>query len=122
MPLSYSRNFYQTLNEGVKRSAEIIVPLVLDVVKPQSVIDIGCGTGTWLSVFQKYGVEDILGFDLTVSLEVAEHLEADFPLSIVHPREYTTKLSVLQMRLDIIPYIKVRNRTNLRSPAILILK
>jgi len=45
------------------RSARIIVPLVVDLIKPKSVIDVGCGTGEFLSVFKENGVEDILGIE-----------------------------------------------------------
>jgi SAM-dependent methyltransferase len=30
---------------------------------PQSVVDVGCGIGTWLSVFYEQGISDILGID-----------------------------------------------------------
>jgi hypothetical protein len=33
------------------------------LLNPQSVIDVGCGTGTWLKVFANHGVSDILGLD-----------------------------------------------------------
>jgi SAM-dependent methyltransferase len=59
----YDREFFRRLTNGASRSAEIIVPLVIDLVNPQSVIDIGCGTGTWLAVFNDFGVADILGVD-----------------------------------------------------------
>jgi SAM-dependent methyltransferase len=32
-------------------------------VQPRSVVDIGCGTGAWLAVFQEWGVQDVLGID-----------------------------------------------------------
>jgi SAM-dependent methyltransferase len=44
-------------------SARVMVPMVLELVQPKSVIDLGCGTGEWLSVFQENGVEDIWGVD-----------------------------------------------------------
>lgn len=59
----YNNNFYQSLEEGSLRSAEEIVPLIMKLIKPKSVIDVGCGIGTWLSVFKKLGVEDIQGVD-----------------------------------------------------------
>ena len=59
----YSSDFYQKQSPGSKRSAQKIVPLVLQKIRPQSVIDIGCGIGTWLSVFRDHGVEDYLGID-----------------------------------------------------------
>jgi SAM-dependent methyltransferase len=59
----YNNNFYQSQREGSLRSAEEIVPLIIKIINPQSVIDVGCGMGTWLSVFKKLGVEDIQGVD-----------------------------------------------------------
>ncbi len=38
-------------------SAREVVPIIMELVNPKSVIDIGCGTGTWLSVFEKHGVK-----------------------------------------------------------------
>ena len=32
-------------------SAHRIVPLIIGLVRPTSVIDVGCGTGTWLGAF-----------------------------------------------------------------------
>jgi len=60
---SYSRNFYRQRQEGSLTSAQNIVPLVLEYLQPKSVIDVGCGLGTWLAVFQSYGIVDILGLD-----------------------------------------------------------
>jgi SAM-dependent methyltransferase len=40
-----------------------VIPLVIDQVNPSSILDVGCGTGTWLKVFQEYGVHDYLGVD-----------------------------------------------------------
>lgn len=39
------------------------VPYLLSRFKPTSVLDIGCGTGTWLSAFNSHGIEDYLGID-----------------------------------------------------------
>lgn len=60
---SYTQAFYESQMEGSSRSAEVLVPMVLDLVKPESVIDIGCGAGTWLSVYKSNGIKDILGLD-----------------------------------------------------------
>jgi SAM-dependent methyltransferase len=40
-----------------------IVPLVMTQVRPTSVLDVGCGTGTWLKVFEENGVADYCGVD-----------------------------------------------------------
>ena len=39
------------------------MPLVLEFLAVRSVIDVGCGDGTWLSVFRALGVADIFGID-----------------------------------------------------------
>jgi SAM-dependent methyltransferase len=40
-----------------------MVPVVIDLVQPGSVIDVGCGTGAWLSAFLEHGIDDVLGLD-----------------------------------------------------------
>lgn len=46
-------------------SAQIILNILFRDFKPQSVLDIGCGLGTWLSVCQELGVQEIQGIDGT---------------------------------------------------------
>jgi len=60
---SYSPEFFDSIRAGSLCSAREIVPLVLRYVQPQSVIDVGCGIGTWLSVFKEHGVKKIYGVD-----------------------------------------------------------
>jgi SAM-dependent methyltransferase len=51
--------------EGVHnfKAASEVVPYVLELIGPKSVVDVGCGIGTWLKVFEENGVQDILGID-----------------------------------------------------------
>lgn len=59
----YSRAFYQDLQNTALPSAQRIVPLLLEWFAPRCVIDVGCGDGSWLSVFGDLGVADIQGLD-----------------------------------------------------------
>ncbi len=59
----YSEDFFKSHEIGALKSAKEIVPLVIELVHPKSVIDIGCGTGVWLSIFKDYGIDDIYGID-----------------------------------------------------------
>jgi SAM-dependent methyltransferase len=59
----YSKAFYERLRDGATRSAEVMAPLVLQLVPARSVVDVGCGDGSWLAVFRKLGVDDVLGID-----------------------------------------------------------
>ena len=45
------------------KAAEKIIPFLFQVFKPESVVDIGCGTGTWLKVCTDNGVSNILGIE-----------------------------------------------------------
>ncbi|MBC9882145.1 class I SAM-dependent methyltransferase [Bradyrhizobium sp. INPA01-394B] len=63
METIYNSAFYDGQSAGSNRSARNIVPHVLKVFSPKSVLDVGCGLGTWLSEFAKLGVNDFLGID-----------------------------------------------------------
>jgi SAM-dependent methyltransferase len=59
----YTAGFYDTIRAGARRSAQIVVPMVLKLIRANSVVDVGCGDGTWLAVFRELGVQDTLGLD-----------------------------------------------------------
>jgi SAM-dependent methyltransferase len=59
----YHDGFFDLHEQGALESARVIVPILLSIVKPTSVIDVGCGRGTWLKVFQENGVKTIRGLD-----------------------------------------------------------
>lgn len=59
----YTREFYDSFRKGARESAEQVVPLVLELVECSSVVDFGCGLGTWASVFEQHGVPTVLGID-----------------------------------------------------------
>ncbi len=44
-------------------SPRAVVPMLMQQIKPASVLDVGCGTGTWLKVFGEHGVRDYRGLD-----------------------------------------------------------
>ena len=59
----YQKDFYNLIEEGVKNSARVIVPLLANQFQPGSVADIGCGTGEWLAQFRNNGASTIFGID-----------------------------------------------------------
>lgn len=60
----YDIDFYKEQSEKSYASAKMFVPSVLKYCNfPQSVIDIGCGVGTWLRAFSENGVKTIRGID-----------------------------------------------------------
>lgn len=57
-PLYVHREDVHNLNDP-----SIIVPMIMELLSPNSVLDVGCGLGTWLHVFDKMGTQDIIGVD-----------------------------------------------------------
>ena len=70
----YTNAFYDSIQTGSRLSAECIVPILSDLFQPDSVIDVGCGAGAWLSVFKTLGISRVTGID---GDWVANHLEID---------------------------------------------
>lgn len=58
----YSDEFYDAIAKGCVSSARVVVPEILHLIQPVSVIDVGCGQGWWLSVFAGYDCE-VMGID-----------------------------------------------------------
>ena len=59
----YNAPFHGDLRAVSRQSALVVVPLLIKSVNPKSVVDLGCGSGEWLSVFRELGVSDLLGVD-----------------------------------------------------------
>jgi SAM-dependent methyltransferase len=59
----YDDAFFNQHTEATLLSARVVVPHVLRTVHPRSVVDVGCGLGTWLKVFTEHGAEVIQGMD-----------------------------------------------------------
>jgi SAM-dependent methyltransferase len=59
---AYSTRYYEGLKEDSLGSARAVVPLVLDLFSPKTVVDVGCGSGTWTKVYADSGC-DVLGVD-----------------------------------------------------------
>lgn len=59
----YNKAFFTQMEEHAYRSARVVIPLVNELFKPGSVIDIGCGTGAWLKAWNEIGIDDFLGVE-----------------------------------------------------------
>ncbi|MCZ2397310.1 MAG: class I SAM-dependent methyltransferase [Chitinophagales bacterium] len=54
------KHLLQTHN---KTAASVILPTVLEMTHPESVIDVGCGTGSFLAVLLELGITDVSGIE-----------------------------------------------------------
>jgi methyltransferase family protein len=59
----YDHSYFERLHRHSLESAREVVPVVLSLIQAKSIVDVGSGTGAWLSVFQEYGISDIWGVD-----------------------------------------------------------
>jgi hypothetical protein len=59
----YNDAFYRNQREGSQRSAHRILPIIFDLVHPKSMVDVGCGIGTWLAAAKSLGVTDLRGYE-----------------------------------------------------------
>ncbi|WP_100611967.1 class I SAM-dependent methyltransferase [Confluentibacter lentus] len=84
------------------RDANIIVPEMIELLAPESVVDFGCGLGTFIHVFKRLGVNDILGIDgswvnkelLYSYIEPNEFFESDLENIIILDKKYDLVLSL----------------------------
>jgi SAM-dependent methyltransferase len=69
----YSAKYYQTLVEPyARKSVPQMAQSIAETFHPQSVIDIGCGSGALLVALRKLGVRRLLGFDASeAGLDIA---------------------------------------------------
>jgi SAM-dependent methyltransferase len=58
----YPQAFYDQIEAGAASSAAIVVPVLMDLFSPTTVVDVGCGQGVWLAEFYRHGCE-VRGFD-----------------------------------------------------------
>lgn len=59
----YDGGFFSQQSQGALESARIVVPLVMALLRPERVIDVGCGHGAWLRAFVENGVAMVQGMD-----------------------------------------------------------
>lgn len=96
----YGRRFFEEQRAGSRASAEAVVPTILALLEPDSVVDVGCGVGTWLAVLEANDIVDILGLDGAYvdrgALEIAENkfFEQDLSTAFSLPRQFDLAMSL----------------------------
>jgi SAM-dependent methyltransferase len=60
---NYSTEFFQEYELGSLSSAQRILPIALAFLKPHSMVDVGCGVGTWARAAMDLGITDVVGLD-----------------------------------------------------------
>lgn len=91
--INYSDDFYKTMEHGSRSSAQGLVPLLISRYSPNSVVDVGCGTGSFIYEFQKNGVTDVAGYEGIWVEELPTLLPKEFYIyrDLTQPIELTKK-------------------------------
>lgn len=95
------------------RAASIIVPELIRLYAPQSVVDIGCGLGTWLKVFSDHNITDFTGYD-GAHLDLSK-IEIDKKYIIIEDLEKpfsSNRTYDLAMSLEVAEHITPQNAAN----------
>jgi SAM-dependent methyltransferase len=108
----YNKYFFHGLTSGSEASAEQVVPFVKEMLSPTSVLDIGCGTGAWLSKWMAAGVLDVIGVDG----DYVDRSELLIPADRFVAHDLATPLD-LGRRFDLVSTVEVAEHIPARSSA-----
>jgi SAM-dependent methyltransferase len=60
---TYNQDFYNSYRAASHLSGSLYLGKIFEAFKPNSILDIGCGVGTWLRAAKELGVGEIQGVD-----------------------------------------------------------
>lgn len=96
--VNYPKSFYRSLESPALNSAREVLPFLFELFRPGSVVDVGCGTGEWLSVCQELGAKDILGIDFyggdLLKIERTSFVKQNLSKPFTLPRSYDLAMSL----------------------------
>jgi SAM-dependent methyltransferase len=126
MALTYSTKFYEEMKDTNLSSAYVITPLIIDLIQPKSVVDVGCGTGIWLKAFLEKGITNIVGIDgewvkedmLVIPKESFKIQNFEEPFTIKHSADLAVCLEVGEHVSNEAAHALVSNLTGI-APVIL---
>lgn len=59
----YSAGFYAGQRDASFDAAMAMLPPIIELLKPRTMVDIGCGAGTWLAAAESLGVPTVVGIE-----------------------------------------------------------
>lgn len=102
-PIDYQDNFHNVHFQNSINSAKEVVPLFLSYYKPQSVLDVGCGLGTWLKIFEEnqcdvFGIDGnyVQTKDLVIDINKFKDLDLNLKFNLNKKFDLVTSLEVAE--------------------------
>ncbi|MCA6074592.1 methyltransferase domain-containing protein [Fulvivirga sedimenti] len=104
MHKKYDSEFYGDRDARTRYSAERLIGRVLELTDPNSVVDLGCGVGTWLKVFKEKGIAEVMGLEgswvnvdnVVIGKDEFMHAELKQPLSLQRKFDLAISLEVAE--------------------------
>jgi SAM-dependent methyltransferase len=96
----YTNEFFKEQRIASSASASRVAPIIISLLRPKSVIDVGCGIGAWLSEFRARGIEDFIGVDGDyvdrdqLLIPKAKFIAHDLEVPFYFPRMFDLALSL----------------------------
>jgi len=100
----YDADFYSAQSSSSYLSAMKMLSYLFECYRPRSVVDVGCGVGSWLSVARELGAEEVLGLDgecvdvgtLKIPKESFLATDLEQPLKIEHEADLCISVEVAE--------------------------
>lgn len=95
----YNKAFFNNISGVSRATARKIIPYLINLADPKSVVDVGCGTGAWLKTCKELGIVDLRGYDgdwagALNANSGFEFLPADLSRSIHVDRRFDVAISI----------------------------
>jgi hypothetical protein len=110
----YDEAFYRSIGDEGVVTANEVVPLVVGLLGPiERVLDLGCGVGSWLSVFKEHGARHVHGVDGEyVPREQLRIRPDEFEPADLSAGYLATKPYDLAMSLEVAEHLPATSATN----------
>ena len=100
----YDETFFAVMRSGARRSADAVLPRLLELVPARTLVDVGCGWGSWLRAALDLGVAEVAGVDgdwvdpgdLEVAAETFRHADLRAPLDLGRRFDLAISLEVAE--------------------------
>ena len=103
----YAEDMYE--RDRTRDSARVVVPMVVELTHPASVLDVGCGRGAWLSEFK--ATSKIVGLD-------GDYLKPStllFPADCFRPTDLSGEFKIPAGRFDLAVCLEVAEHLPARN-------
>jgi len=97
----YAEDMYEP--DRTLGSARVVVPMVVALIHPASVLDVGCGRGAWLSAFREQRIENVIGLDG----DYIKPATLKIPADRFRPTDLSSKFKVPDGRFDLATCLEV---------------